>query len=161
MSDDFRQIPRLATDAERRHLKAITQQALHSIGGGDAFEASTRVKQGALSKYGSNSFPDHFIPVDVALELDRLAGAPNVIGAAARMLGYRLVPVDAAADNTFDLVDAQSVAKETGDVVNLLLALLSSGKNPDAADRKAVIKEVMEAKDSLYRVAMKIAGGAA
>lgn len=161
MSDETaREIPRLATDAERRHLKAMTLQAVHSVGGGDAFEPATRVKQGALSKYGSNSFPEHFIPLDVALELDRLSGSPVLIGACARMLGYRLVPAGSSADDDLSLADAQSVAKETGDVVNLLLTLLTKGKPLDAADRRAVLKEVSEAKDSLYKLLAKLAGGA-
>lgn len=159
-ADDIRDIPRLTTDAERRHLKGLTKAVLAGVNGGDAFAPSTRVEKAALSKYGSNSFPDHFIPLDVAIELDRFADAPALIGAAAAMLGFRLVPAAEVAEAELCVADAQSVAKEAGDVVNLLLTLLANGKRLDAADRRDLLKEVTECKASLYRIS-KLAGGAA
>ena len=159
-ADDFRPIPRLATDAERRHLKAITRQAVQSVGGADAFVPATRIEAAALSKYGGNAYPDAFMPADVMLELDRLAGAPLIVGALAGMLGYRLVPAGEDRAHELDIADAQAVAKETGDVVNLLLGILTSGRRLDAADRRSILKEVTEAKASLYRIVAKLAGGA-
>ncbi|MBZ9822316.1 hypothetical protein [Mesorhizobium sp. CA4] len=161
-ADDIRAIPRLTTDAERRHLKGLTRTVLAGVNGGDAFSPVTRVEKAVLSKYGSISFPDHFIPLDVAVELDRFADAPTLIGGAAAMLGYRLVPTGDADDaHQLTVADAQSVAKETSEVVTLLLTLLASGKKLDAADRQSVMKEVVEAKASLYRVVNKLSGGAA
>lgn len=157
--DDTRLIPRLSTDAERRRLKSVTEQGV-KLSGGTEFEPHTRVKKSALSKYGSQSEPDNFIPLDVALELDRHNGAPIVTSALAGMLGFRLVPVESDEEADVQLADAQSIAKETGDVVNLLLTLLTSGRKMNAADRQDVLREVTEAKASLYRLATKLAGGA-
>ncbi|MCA0027366.1 MULTISPECIES: hypothetical protein [unclassified Mesorhizobium] len=158
-ADDFRAIPRLTTDAERRHLKGLTRTVLAGVNGGDAFAPSTRVEKAALSKYGSNSFPDHFIPLDVAIELDRFGDAPALIGAAAAMLGFRLVPAGEAAGEEISVAASQSVAKETSDVVNLLLNLLAQRKHIDAADRRDILKEVTEAVAALYRVAARQGGG--
>jgi hypothetical protein len=161
MSDEaLRTVPRLATDAERRHIKTVTRHALDAVGGGEAFSPATRVEKAALSKYAGPAYPDHFIPADVLLELDRLAGAPLLVSTLARMLGYRLVPAEGDAPQAkLDLSDAQSVAKETGDVVNLLLTLLSSGRDLDAADRREILREVTEAKAALYHLVVKLAGG--
>lgn len=154
MSDNDRLIPRAASDAELRRLKSVTEQAVKLAGGGD-FEPHTRVKKAALSKYGSRSEPDHFIPLDVLVELDRHNGAPLIISTVAAMLGYRLVPAAEAEDAALAIEDAKLVAKETGDVVNLLLSLLTSGKRLDAADRQSLLREITEAKAVLYRLASK------
>ena len=154
-----RDMPRLTTEEERRHLKTMTFMAVHSVGGGDAFEASTRVKQGVLSKYGSKSYPETFIPLDIAVELDRLGQSPVLIGACAKMLGYRLVPCGADDPLPLTLCDAKDVAKETSDVVNLLLVLLAGGKPLDEAGRRQIAKEVTEAKDKLNSILVKSMGG--
>ncbi|MBZ0161935.1 MAG: hypothetical protein K8H74_04410 [Notoacmeibacter sp.] len=157
--DDFRLIPRASTEAERRRLKSATEQAVKMAGGAD-FEPHTRVKKAALSKYGGMAEPDHFIPLDVILELDRHNGAPVITGVLARMQGFELRPIAAQEEDELQLGDAQAIAKETGDVVNLLLGLLTSGKRLDAADRRDLMREVAEAKATLYRLAAKVGGGA-
>lgn len=158
--DDLRVIPRLASDADRRALKSATDTALEQARGGSAFEPFTRVKKAALSKYASPSEPEHFMPLDVALELDRRNGAPLLTATLAGMLGYRLVPAAQAEEDDLCLADAQAVAKETGDVVNLLLTLLASGKKLAAADRDMMLREVSEAKATLFRLAGKIGASA-
>ncbi|RVD15417.1 MAG: hypothetical protein EOS73_32120 [Mesorhizobium sp.] len=155
-NDEIRTVPRLITDEELRRIKTLTSQAIKAVGGGDAFEPSTRVKQAALSNYGNNAVPDKFIPLDVAIELDRAAQAPLLLGGAARMLGYRLEPIDAPPATRVTMGDAQSVAKESSDVVNMLLALLASDKPLDAADRQALMKEITEAMGPLYKLVTKL-----
>lgn len=154
MIDDIK-LPRLAEPAEITRLKSVTEQAI-KLSGGTQFETRTRVRKSALSKYGSASEPDAFLPLDVLLELDRHNGAPLVTSAVAGMLGYRLVPAEALEDAQLNLEDVQAIAKETGDVVNLLLGLLTSGKRLDAADRHRILREVTEAKATLYGLAAKI-----
>lgn len=153
-------LPPLVEDGERLRLKAATEQAVKLTGGAE-FELRSRVLKAALSKYGSRSQSDHFIPLDVALELDRHNGAPLVTSVLAGMQGYRLVPAGEIEESELALADAQTIAKETGDVVNLLLTLLASGRKIDAADRRDVLREVAEAKACLYRLANKVSGGAA
>lgn len=152
---DVLALPRLADDAERRRLKSATEQAVKLCGGAD-FESRTRVKKAALSKYGGISEPDNFIPLDIILELDRHNGAPLITSALARMLGFRLVPDNEAEEDSLRLADAQAIAKETGDVVNLLLSLLTSGERLDAGARQAILREVTEAHAALYRLASKV-----
>ncbi len=161
MTDPIRKVPRLIEDGELRRLKTITAGALKAVGGGDAFEPSTRVRQAALSNYGNLAVPEKFIPLDVAIELDRAATAPLLIGEAARMLGFRLEPIDGAAASGISVSDAQSVAKESGDVVNKLLEVLASGKPLAFADRQALLKEITEAFAPLYQLTVKLGGSAA
>lgn len=161
MSFDELKLPRLADPAELRRLKSATEQAV-KLSGGSAFEAKTRVRKGALSKYGS---PDregetpHYIPLDVAVELDRHNGAPIVMSAAVGMLGYRLVPAGEIEAAELCYSDAQSIAKETSDVVNILLEVLASGNRLDAASRSTILREITEAKTALYKLSSKIHGG--
>ena len=157
MSDD-RILPRLSSDNERRRLKAATETAV-KMSGGLAFEPHTRVRKAVLSKYGGVSEPDHFIPLDVILELDRHNGAPLITSALAAMLGFRLTPEAQSDEEEIGLADAQAIAKETGDVVNLLLSILTSKPRMDAADWRDVLREVTEAKAALFKLATKIGGG--
>ncbi len=153
--DELRIIPRESTDDERRRLKSITARAVKMAGGAE-FEPHTRVKKAALSKYGGRAEPDHFVPLDIILELDRHNGAPMITGVLARMQGFELRPIRAEEEDDLHLGDAQAIAKETGDVVNLLLGLLTSGKRLDATDRSDLLREVTEAKAVLYRLSAKL-----
>lgn len=148
-------LPPLVTEEERRRLKGVADQAI-KLTGGSQIEPRSRVKKAALSKYGSASEPDAFIPIDVILEVDRHNAAPLITSTLAAMQGYRLVLAEEAEDAQLALADAQAVAKETGDVVNVLLSLLTSGRRMSAADRQEVLREIAEAKASLYRLASKI-----
>lgn len=158
---DTNPLPRLAEDAELRRLKAATAEAV-KLSGGSQFESRTRVRRAALSKYGARpgatTEPDAYMPLDVALELDRYNGAPLIAATLAGMLGYRLVPEAQAEAEELQLSDAAAIAKETGDVVNALLAVLTAGKEISAADRQAILKEITEAKQALWRLTGKIGG---
>ena len=154
-----REVPRLIEDHELRSLKTTTFNQLRAVGGADAFAPSTRVLQPALSNYGNKALPDKVIPLDVAIELDRAAASPLLIGAAARMLDCELVPRGREAVAALGMADAREVAKETSDVVNVLLDFLSSGAPLDEALRRELLREIGEAKAKLYQLALKIVAG--
>lgn len=85
---------RLISAAERLDLKANTERGLTLAGGGINFKYYTRVGTTQLHRYHHPHEKD-FVPLDVAIEMDRKACAPINIGAGARLLGYRLEQVSA------------------------------------------------------------------
>lgn len=159
MTAELRNVPRLIEDHELRALKTATFNQVRAVGGADMFAPSTRVLQPALSNYGNKALPDKVIPLDVAVELDRAAGSPLLIGAAAGMLGYELSPRSLPAPAALGMDDAREVAKETSDVVNVLLQFLASGASLDEALRRELLREIGEAKARLYQLALKIVAG--
>lgn len=161
MTFDKPRLPRLAEAHELRRLKSATEQAL-KLAGLTEFEERTRVKKAVLSKYLTEE-PEgeqpHFMPLDIILEVDRHNGAPIVTSALAGMLGFRLVPTAEVEAAEVGYNDVHAISKETADVVNLLFEFLMSGRRLDAATRKELLRELTEAKQVLYRLAQKIAGG--
>lgn len=92
---------RISSDFERNALKSAARSALSLIGPAKQLVAVSRISEGYLSKCMNRDCPD-FLSVDVALEADRLAGAPVIVSAMADLLGFRLVPVDGEASSAFD-----------------------------------------------------------
>lgn len=92
---------RISSDFERNALKSAARSALSLIGPAKQLVAVSRISEGYLSKCLNRDLPD-FLPLDVALEADRLAGAPVIVSAMADLLGFRLVPVDGEASSAFN-----------------------------------------------------------
>jgi hypothetical protein len=82
---------RISTDHERNALKTACRAAVHVCGPAKQITAMSRISESRIS-ICINRETEDFLPLDVALEVDRLAGAPLIVEAMARMLGYRLVP---------------------------------------------------------------------
>lgn len=147
-------LPRPSTEADRLELKAATRHALELAGRANTFAMVTRVEPPALSKYASPAEMTAFMPVDVVLDLDREIGAPMLTQALARMLGYRLVPIEPDAAGTVGLEDLAEVQRETGDVVQKLATALPDGI--DAQERRELKKEIGEGIASLHRLDRKL-----
>lgn len=73
-------------------LKAGTRLLTRDLGGIDAAAACSRVGRSLISDY-ANPASDRFIPVDVVIDAEAIAGTPHVTAAMARALGYELVPL--------------------------------------------------------------------
>ncbi|WP_223478723.1 phage regulatory CII family protein [Oricola indica] len=147
---------RASSDHDRLALKAAVRLALKRVGGGDCFCHATRVGAPALSNYANANRDDSHMPLDVALDLDRDAGAPIVVGALARLNGYRLVPLQAAGSAP-DLEDIATIARETGDVVSALATALVDG-GVDSREAADIRREIEEANAALNRLAAKLTG---
>ena len=136
-------------------LKGATARALKLAGGGGIVQHSTRVNEATLSKYASTA-PDNdkaFVPLDVAVEIDMLAQSPVIVSAMAEMLGYRLAPSDAGAEDARPLTihDALVIANEAADVVKAITEALAGDGEIDAAEDRLITREV----DELVRVLKK------
>ncbi|WP_085032277.1 phage regulatory CII family protein [Ensifer aridi] len=137
-------------------LKGATEASFKLGGGLTSFAmlGGARVGVSTLSKYASVSeeFRDNVIPVDIAVEADKRAGSPIIIGEAARQLGYGLSPLAGHVEGK-PLTEAAAlkVLHEANDVSRAIVAAIADGK-VDALDRKKIAQETREAIRALQEV---------
>jgi hypothetical protein len=143
---------RAFSEKDYRGLKSICSVAYDLVGGSTLFQTMTRVVVSQLSKYASFGKDDEksFMPIDVAIDLDRMAQSPVITGHMAQLLGYRLEPLRAALACPDDLSerDAHRILSEAMDVSRELFAAFADGKI-DALERKRLRLQLRE----LIRVA--------
>lgn len=117
----------MLTDAQYA-LKAATRRAVQMAGGSSAASKELRVDQGRLSRYGS---PEDalYVPIDVAAELDKLAGDHVILRAWADMLGFEIVARDPLAEQLAHDVTALagSIAKESGELISSTIEAIADG----------------------------------
>lgn len=148
------------TDAhEREDLKMRVRAALRAVRA-NAFALVTRGEEGTLSRYGSDTFPDVHMPIDVLADLERehveKCGAPSpVITQLAAMIGMKLVPAQETPAGTIGLGDLMSVARESSDVVQSLGAALEDG-TVTRHERESLRREIGENVTALQALDRKL-----
>lgn len=145
-----------------RSLKTACELAYEQIGGVSMAYRMTRLKgTSTLTKYASRSEDDEesFMPIDIAIDLDRAAKSPIITGTMAAALGYRLVPDDGHERRAVTREDGTIITLEVMDVVRALHEAFSDNKI-DAADRKALLKETTEAIVVLEQLRDNLSGDA-
>lgn len=109
-------------------LKAATRRAVKMAGGSVAASKDLRVDQGRLSNYGNADGP-LYAPIDVAFDLDRLAGDNVILRAWADLCGFDLSPREGRSEASHDLtVAAGQVARETGELISATIDAAADGK---------------------------------
>ena len=152
---------RLISEQSILALKGLTDACYRLGGGVSSFALLTRVTISTLVKYatlgerrddGSHEHSQTMIPIDIAIEADMRAGSPIIIGGAADLLGYALVPKESAPEGR-RLTDlhAHTVLAETMDVSR---AIIEAGKDGhyDALERRTINQEAREAIRALEQV---------
>lgn len=113
-------------------LKRAAEVGYTLAGGVTLFQHITRVNVATLSKYASDGADNlkTYMPVDVAVDLDRAAKTPVVTAKMAELLGYRLVPMEApaGASRRVDDSDAIDFMTEAMDVVRSIQHARADGK---------------------------------
>lgn len=142
---------RPTSDHERIALKAVTRRALQMAGGPDSFSQATRVKTAALSKYGAGQEEASFLPIDVALDLDRDIGTPVVTEALASALGYRLVAKGDGADKTLCYRDIRAVSREMHELVDAAMLAQEDG-DVSPEELRSILKEGEDAIQAIRRM---------
>lgn len=99
-------------------LKAAVRRACECAGGVTYLAERTRAASSLLSRYGSPSETMH-MPVDMAIDADRLAGEPIILRAYAKALGFEIVPAESAEPG------AEHMARHLGDVAKASGALVA------------------------------------
>lgn len=106
-------------------LKTFTRQLIHAVGGLDAAASCCRVGRSSLSTYQDHA-SDQFMPVDVVLALEQVAGQPILTGAMARLQGFSLALPEAAAPDVALAVAA--VARHAGEASARFLEANADGR---------------------------------
>lgn len=128
-------------------LKRAVEVGYLLAGGVSLFMRVTRIKVSTLSKYASDGQDnkDTFMPIDVALDLDRAANQPVITAKMAEILGYDLVPrlvLEESARRVCD-VDAVDFMMEAMDVVRAMQAALVDGR-VSRDDAKKILAELAQ-----------------
>lgn len=140
----------MLTDAQEA-LKAATRRATRMAGGSKAASKDLRVDQGRLSNYG-NPESALYAPVDVAFDLDRLAGDHVVLRAWADLCGFDLTPRKVDERITADLVAAAGAsALDAGELVSVVIEAASDGDLTNNEGR-AILERASDSKASITRI---------
>ncbi|KAA8387350.1 hypothetical protein FOH24_13835 [Acetobacter tropicalis] len=109
-------------------IKTATIEAIERNGGPFALEHSSAIRVGKsqISDYQNRNKPQ-VVPVDVAIELDRLAQAPLILAAMARAEGYDLIPSNLKAHGYVPR-DLAKYAKSTSEVLQVGLDSIADGE---------------------------------
>jgi hypothetical protein len=117
---------RNSTEADRNALKTAFKREISILGGLEAAASCTRVGKSVLSEYGAIQAPASFPPVDVVLDLERIAGLPLVTECLARSQGFRLLPIELPGEG--DVVEAlQAVTTDVGQTMADALRACAGG----------------------------------
>lgn len=143
-------------------LKRAVEVAYSLAGGVTLVQLLTRVKTPVLSKYGSNSEENAqiFMPIDVALDLDRAAKQPVVLGQMADILGYNLVPKGEGVHTSRRIVDADSIdlMTEAMDVISRIQLARADGKIC-RNDEKRILEEIAQLEKKLDELKLNLREG--
>jgi hypothetical protein len=74
-------------------MKTATRRSIAQAGGLEAASTITRIGKSQLARCYDQTLADSFVPVDVALDIDRAGPEPSITAALAAALGYSLLPV--------------------------------------------------------------------
>lgn len=130
-------------------LKTYTRQLIHAVGGLDAAASCCRVGRSSLGNYQDHD-SDQFMPMDVALALEQVAGKPILTGAMARMQGYTLTRPDA--DTAQDIGrSVAAVARHAGEASARFMEAASDGKidNRERSDLRRHADELANAASAM------------
>lgn len=136
-------------------LKRVLDVAYELAGGVTVFQYVTRVVTSQLSKYASTDVENErkFIPIDIALDLDRAAKRPVVTAKMAELLGYRLEPLESriAVTEPLSESDALLIMDEATALWRMTRQAFADGRI-DTLERKQLRLKLHE----LIRAASKI-----
>lgn len=157
---------RPATLSMLKSLKLATRSAIHAAGPGGAAalveQKLVRVGEFALSVASSMSEQnaDRFAALDVALDLDFIAGEPLHARAIAAAQGYRLEPiVEVASDEPLCVRAVAQFGKETSALKLCVLDALADDVLDDK-DRLAIEARISDVERELADMRAKLRGAA-
>lgn len=138
---------RPSTEHDRARLKASTRAAIIAAGKAKQLAACSRVSEPQISRYIGGDYPD-FIPVDVMLDCEMLAGQPVITSALADMQGFRLVPIAGGDEAGLTLDHVLDIVKAAGELLRAYRDGHSDG-HLDEAERREITNCFHESMKSL------------
>lgn len=141
-------------------LKTATRRLIRAAGGVESAAMATRVGKSALSDYQNPAMVDHFMPIDVVVDLERDTGADHVTQALCRVAGGFFVQADAGSRGPVVIGLTEhlpGIGRSVGDVLAETAKALADGKI-SALERADLIKQIDKSIDYLL-AARKTLGG--
>ena len=143
-------------------LKRAVGVSYSMAGGVTLVEFLTRVKSPVLSKYASNSEENAkiFMPIDIAMDVDRAANQPVILQQMADHLGYDLVPKGEGIHTPRRIVDADSIdlMTEAMDVINRIQLARADGKIC-RNDEKRILEKIAQLEKKLDELKLNLSEG--
>jgi hypothetical protein len=129
-------------------VKTAWKLLVQRLGGGEAAASCTRATRSMASDYG-NIHSDRFVPVDVLLDAESVAGEPLVTAALARAQGYELVPITPVSE----AILAVEVARLGADVADLFAQIAShlAGAPLSDVQRARALADLSDVKQVVIR----------
>jgi len=127
-----------------RAIKTYTRKLIHEVGGLDAAASCCRVGRSSLSNYQDQG-SDQFMPIDVVLALEQVAGRPIVTQAMASMQGWSLGRPDAGPVPCIGRAVA-AVTRHAGAAAAAFMEAAADGQidRTEAADMTRLLEAVRE-----------------
>lgn len=116
---------RPTSQEERRDLKATVGRMLRQVGASNVAKES-RLGEAHLSRCTSPREKD-FMPIDVVVDIERMAGYPLITEFMAKLSGYELIASGAVADAP-DMADVSRLADTKGKLLSMLISSFLDGK---------------------------------
>ncbi|RFB95198.1 hypothetical protein B5K11_09605 [Rhizobium leguminosarum bv. trifolii] len=145
---------RASHEHQQGRLKAATRAVVTQAGTAAQLASGTRVSESQINKYVGPAYPD-FMPLDVVLDAELLAGAPIITQALASIQGYRLVPVDGAVAAPIGVKDTVRLLEGLMHVVSAIHAAVADDTVDEGEKREIERKlstHMMDVQDVLARV---------
>jgi hypothetical protein len=117
-------------------VKTAWKLLVGRLGGLDAVTSCTRAARSLASDYG-NIHSDRFVPVDVLLDAETVAGEPLVTAAIARAQGYELIPVSAVSASDL-AIEIARLGADVADLFSQISAHLSGAPLSEQQRAKAL-----------------------
>lgn len=125
-------------------LRTAWKLLVAACGGVEATAAAVRVKKTLVSDYGNINIEGRFVPVDVVMDVESLAGRPLITQALARAQGCELVAVEAKSASTVALELAR-IGRDIGDLFANAARLLNGDGMTDQ-ERAAIVRDLQDAR---------------
>ena len=131
-------------------LKAATRMLIREAGGLELAARVTRVERASLSRY-ENPSSEHFLPVDVALDLEAANGEPHVTRFLARAGGHVLIELPRLDGTGAWGRHLGDIAKECGEAIAVVGQALAEGGTITAEEVRElnITREIDEAVERL------------
>lgn len=120
-------------------IKSAVRRSRKMAGPRDVVAEQTRVGSTQIANYEDAQQADCHIPVDVAMDIDELAGEDVILAQWAALRGYYLTPSNPVSISDDLMHHAAALCKETGEA---LASLSPAGMTPRQRDE--AIKEVLD-----------------
>lgn len=117
-------------------VKTAWKLLVGRLGGVEAVTSCTRAARSLASDYG-NVHSDRYVPVDVLLDAETVAGEPLVTAALARAQGYELIPVSPMSETDL-AIEVARLGADVADLFAQISAHLSGAPLSDPQRAKAL-----------------------